>query len=274
MNSLETTVQKIKQHLRLTSRSPIVQLVRPGYDLLLNGFYGRRGLVRVINNEEMIRVRPAHRWADEAYEPEVFAYLKRRVRPGSVVLEIGAHVGVFTVLLARWASPSGKVFAFEPTPQTRAALVDHLVLNGVANQVTIVPMAVSDANGTAVLYTQSNSPENTLSTSHHRIPCAKSVEIGVTTVDAFCQAERIVPTLIKIDIEGFEIHALRGARETLTRHRPHVVVELHPVNWPEIGVDADQFDQVLTGLRYRVLRLDGQADPLAEYGHVVLEPIP
>jgi len=272
VNRLETTVRLLKHKLGVTSASPLVAAIRPSYDLLLNGLYGRRGLVRVINGQETIRVRPAHRYADENYEPTVFNYLKRSLRPGAVVLEVGAHVGTFTVLLARWVGLTGQVYAFEPAPRPRAALEDHLVLNRVREKVCIVPAAVSDHSGLARFFTCSFSPENTLSPKHTRLPKADGIEIPVTTIDAFCGAHQVVPSLLKIDIEGFELHALRGATRTLTRYRPAVVVEFHPMNWSEIGVGPCEVSALLTALRYRVVCLDGQADPLAEYGHVALEP--
>jgi FkbM family methyltransferase len=273
MNALETAVRQFKRGLGLSSNSPLLARMRPAYDSLLNLCYGKRGLMRVLNGQERVRVRAAHRYATEDYEPAVFHYLKRHVLPGAVVLDVGAHVGLFTVLLARWAGPTGHVYAFEPTPVTRTALVDHLTLNKVVGQATVCPIAVSDEEGTSFLYTVSNCPENTLSSKHGRLPQAESTPVTVTTIDAFCTARSLAPTLIKIDIEGFEIHALCGARQTLARHHPTLVVEMHPMNWPEIGVTRTQVEHVLGTFRYRLMPLDGQADPLAEYGHVVLEPI-
>jgi FkbM family methyltransferase len=148
-----------------------------------------------------------------------------------------------------------------------------LALNEVASQTTVSPLAVSDNEGNAFLYAVSNSPENTLSSTHGRLPQAEGTPVTVTTIDAFCTANSIAPTWIKIDIEGFEIHALRGASQTLARHRPTVVVEMHPMNWPETGVTRSQAEDVLAALRYRLTPLEGQADPLTEYGHVALEPI-
>src|SRR5437867_11525186 len=119
MNALEKAVRTFKRGLRLRSSSPLVARMRPAYDSLLNFYYGQRGLVRVINDQELVRIRPAHRYAAENYEPAVFDYLKHQVQPGMVVFDVGAHVGLFTVLLARWVGPSGRVFAFEPAPVTQ-----------------------------------------------------------------------------------------------------------------------------------------------------------
>src|SRR6516165_6318678 len=186
MNVLERTVRSFKGGLRLSSNSRFVARLRPAYDSLLELCYGRRGLVRVLHGQETIRIRPAHRNAAEDYEPRVFDYLKKRIQPGDVVFDVGAHVGLFTVLLARWVGPSGHVFAFEPTPVTRAALTDHLNLNGVANRVTVCPLAVSDKEGKSFVYTVSNSPENTLSPVHGRLTNARAIPIEMTTIDAFC----------------------------------------------------------------------------------------
>jgi len=273
MNALETAVRTVKRGLGLSSRSRLVTRMRPAYETLLNFCYGKRGLVRVLNGQDPIRIRPAHRYAAENYEPAVFDYLKRHVQPGMVIFDVGAHVGLFTLLLARWAGPTGRIFAFEPAAVTRLALMDHLALNDLADRVCVCPLAISDREGKAFLYAIANSPENTLSAMHGRLPRAQGAPITVTTIDAFCETRFLAPALIKMDIEGYEIHALRGARRTLSRQRPIIVVELHPMNWPEIGVSANEVVQLLGEVNYRLRPLDGQVDPLVEYGHVVLEPI-
>jgi hypothetical protein len=99
------------------------------------------------------------------------------------------------------------------------------------------------------------------------------VEVPLTTIDTFCAEHAIAPTLIKVDIEGFEIHALRGARETMLRHRPIVVVEVHPMNWPAIGVGGEEIASIAAETGYRLAAMEGQADSLSTLGHVLLEPI-
>jgi FkbM family methyltransferase len=272
MNALETTVRKIKAWTGLHSASSLVTTTRPAYHFLLNTLYGRRGLVRVINGDLRVYVRPIHRYADEDYEPSVYTHLKSLVKPGAVVLDVGAHVGLFTILLAHLVTSKGRVFAFEPTPATHAALSDHLKLNNVADRVEVVREAISDAVGEAPFHTVQYSPENTLNTVHSRLGSSEQVLVPVTTIDAFCEARKIKPTLIKIDIEGYEWHALRGAKETLSRYRPDVLVEVHPMNWAEIGESLESAFRTLKFLGYSAIPLEGQTDPLNEYGHVMLVP--
>jgi FkbM family methyltransferase len=273
MNALETLVRTVKSQFGLTSISPLVVAARPIYDVLLGITYRHGGLIRNINGEQTMRIRPHYRYLQEDYEPEVYRYLKAHVSPGAVILDIGAHVGLFTILLARWSGPNGQVYAFEPTPVTRAALEDHLALNQVADRVKIEPLAVSDQCGEGTFYGAADNQENTLCASHRRIPTAEPMPVEITTIDAFCQYRRIAPTLLKIDIEGFEIHALRGAHETLKKYQPTVLVEMHPMNWPAIGIGREQVEATLAELGYRAIALDHQADSLAEYGHVALVAI-
>jgi FkbM family methyltransferase len=270
MNALERTVAYLKRRLKLTSASALVGTVRPAYDFLLHNFYGQCGLVRVIDGEEVIRVRPAFRNVREDYEPALYRHLKHSLRSGATVLDIGAHVGQFSILMGRWVGPRGHVYAFEPAPKTRSALQDHLALNAVAERVSVIPMAVSDRCGVADFYASAGSPENTLSQTHSRLPGAASMKVELTTIDVFCFDHRIAPSLIKMDIEGFEFHALSGARQTLMRHRPEIIVEVHPMNWPEIGVTRCKVAALINSLGYSAVGLEGQRDPLAEYGHVIL----
>lgn len=272
MNAIESAARWLKCRLGFQDDSRLVVAARPGYNKFLDLLYGKRGIVRVLHGVETIRIRPAHRYFLNDYEPDLFLFLKRAVRSGDTVVEVGANVGVFTVLVARWVGPQGHVFAFEPSPIARAALEDHLRLNGMADRVTVISAAVSDAPGSSIFYELGASGENTLSATHSRIADARALQVHVTTLDDFCQSHSITPSLIKMDIEGFELHALRGARRILTSYRPLLAVEVHPMNWPELGISRKEVEEFLAGIGYRVTALQEQTEPLGEYGHVILEP--
>jgi FkbM family methyltransferase len=268
VNSIETTARWLKFKIGLTDGSPVATVIRPCYDLLLTILFRKNGLERNINGREIVRIRPAFRNLRDSYEPSVFAYLKQRTKPGDLVLEVGAYVGVFTTLLARWVGPGGRVYAFEPTPETARALRDHLALNNVADRVMVSPLAISDTIGQALLHRYGTSGTNRLSAS-----AGDTVEVPLTTIDEFCAEHGIAPSLVKIDIEGLEFHALRGAMKTLRRYRPAVVVEMHPMNWAEVGASSGDLLDFIGDVGYRVVPLEGQSDPLFEYGHLALEPM-
>lgn len=274
MNALESAVRKAKQGLGLSSRSPLVKAVRPAYDTLLNAMYGRAGIERRIHGEPPLRLRPQYRAVGEDCEPTVFAALKSGANAGGVVLDVGANIGMYSLLMARWVGESGHVYAFEPAPEPLQALREHVSLNDLSDRIEVIGQAVSDASGEATFYAHASNGENSLNPDYaKRVSVAEAVRVPVTTIDEFCRDREIRPTLLKIDIEGFEFHALHGAAETLSKYRPTVIIELHPHIWPEIGLTSEQAVAILLELNCRMVALDGQAEPLAQFGHVRLEHI-
>jgi FkbM family methyltransferase len=272
MTSVERAARWLKYGLGLNDSSAAIAAVRPHYNLFLEILYRRHGLVRKMAGCERIRIRPTSRYFRDNFEAELFRFMRSVVRRGDAVLDVGANIGIFTVPLARWVGPGGHVYAFEPVQEARAGLQDHLILNHVADRVTIIPDAISDAPGRSSFHTVGTSGENTLSPKHSRLPTADSIEVSMTTIDGFCLERGIIPSLVKIDIEGYEIHALRGAREVLARHSPLVVVELHPMNWPEIGVNAEELTGLLDEMNYQTETLEGNPDPMSPNGHLILRP--
>lgn len=271
MNTLETAVRKVKRGLGLSSDSPLVRGVRPAYDALLRAVYQDKGLARSFHGEPPLFLRPECRAYSEEGDEASSEALKRLAQKGGVVLDVGANVGVYSMLCARWAGPEGRVFAFEPAPATLVLLRDHLQMNGLTERVEVVPQAASDEVGEAVFYTHDFSGENSLSAGFaERVPEAATVRVPMTTLDAFCQAHEIAPTLIKIDVEGYELQVLRGARETIRRYQPALLVEMHTHLWPEINVSREEFAAFFDDLPYTLTPLEGQ-DPLHEFGHILLE---
>lgn len=272
MNSIERSARWLKYRCGLEDSSALTNAIRPYFDLFLEGVYGRRGLVRQMGGKERIRIRAAHRNYRDGHEADLFRCLRQIVRPGDTVIEVGASVGIFTVLLARWLAPNGRIFAFEPAPMAKAALGDHLNLNHVEGIVTVIPDALSDSAGQARFYVEGTSGQNTLSATHSRLPNAECISVAVNTLDAFCQAKDVKPNLIKIDVEGFEFHVLRGGLRSLLADAPFVVVEFHPMLWAETGVTQSSIEELLDRADYKCTPITGQRDVYQEYGNVLLEP--
>jgi len=167
------------------------------------------------------------------------------------------------VLLGRWVEPGGRVYAFEPSPETFAGLSRHLALNGLRDTVVPVAAAVAGADGRATLSGGGLSGANRLD-ARGAGPVVETVSL-----DAFCAREGILPSFIKVDVEGAELEVLRGGRETIRRAGPGLAlfVEMHPTIWGEMGITAAdlQGELELQGLRAEPLR-EGVADPWALEG--------
>ncbi len=145
-------------------------------------------------------------------DPNVMRFLRRWVRPGFVACDIGANIGTYTVPIARLVGPSGHVVSFEPNRPTYACLRQNIRQNRLAN-VTLLRAAAGPESGTAgLVVTADNFGEV------HLAPPGgvATARVAVTTVDAEVARLRLHRVdFIKIDVEGFELAALRGATRTL-----------------------------------------------------------
>ncbi len=164
----------------------------------------------------------------QPYEPQLTAFIAEAVRPGSVFVDVGANIGLFTLLAARCASPGGRVLAFEPHPGARARLRHLIELNGLTDVVTVSDAALSDRSAPATtLFLASDSALSTLDPALAPLgdlhPFRTSVTVPVSSLDDWLAASgpawALTPIdVMKIDVEGTEERVLRGMARTLARH--------------------------------------------------------
>jgi FkbM family methyltransferase len=223
-----------------------------------------RGLRAELPGGEVIRVSPEYRylsWNRDEYEA-----FRAASRPGMVALDVGANAGAYAMLLGAWTGASGAVFAFEPAPQTHAALVRHIRLNHLDGIVKPIAAAIAESPSTAALILAGTSGESHLA-SDGDVDGA-SVAVEVTSIDAFCALQRIAPDFIKIDVEGSELAALRGARDTIRARRGSLAlfVEMHPSRWPALGISQDDIVAELRAQRLDALPLAPVDDMWATEG--------
>lgn len=180
------------------------------------------------------------------YERFVQRIFVEHVRPGSVVYDVGANAGFFTLLSSKLAGPSGAVYAFEPMERNLRYVREHLRLNRVEN-VHVVPMAVSDRIG-PVRFAAAHNP------AMGGLAAAGEIEVQSTTLDEL--ASTIAPpSFIKMDIEGAEHAALSGAVEVLRRARPVILLSEH--GWEQ----HERCGRLLESLDYELkLLVDGASD--------------
>jgi FkbM family methyltransferase len=157
-------------------------------------------------------------------EPHLQTLIKEYVRPGATAYDVGANIGYVSLSLAKWVGASGQVFAFEPIPQSVAALRKNVEINRLSN-IQILEVAVSDKRGKAIVRVSEN-----LSTAslvwHQNDSSAMAIEIQTTSIDELVKAGSISePSFVKIDVEGAEDKVLLGMRDTLTAARPVLFVE-------------------------------------------------
>lgn len=229
---------------RLSTFRPYVRTLRPGgipikvpiVDLFSEDWYGE--------------------WLETSSE---LAWIRRELlRPGDIVADCGANIGFTSAFFAHCVGPTGHVHAFEPLPRNAAAVRRSVELNELAN-VTVVNAAVGSARGTVRLATGFGNAV---------IDAASgTLDVPVLTLDEHFADTR--PDFLKIDVEGYELEVLRGARAILAR-RPKVALEIHCASLErpaeDIAAMLDLLD-VSGGEAHIQLKVEGELVPFEPTVH-------
>ena len=191
--------------------------------------------------------------------------LRPLVPADAVVFDVGAHAGQFAKLFARLA-PQGQVYAFEPGSYARAILRTALFLNRLGN-VAVLPLALGDRSGVARLSVPvkaSGSFGFGLSHLGASVRAAEVEAVPLATLDDAADALGIARLdLVKADIEGFELRLVEGARATLARFRPALLLELDDAHLARAGDTLAGAWDTLTALGYRAYEPTPARTPIA-----------
>ncbi|MEB8339531.1 FkbM family methyltransferase [Streptomyces endophyticus] len=182
-----------------------------------------------MNRKQTAVQRQLRRSGLAGYEPLTQATLMavaHQAPEGSAVLDVGAHIGLYSALIDAVYGRRLSVHAFEPAPETSAICAKIRDVNGLGFE--LVRSAVSDTPGSAELYLSLKAESShSLNAGHRRH--TESVTVPVTTLDAFTQERPdLRPHLIKIDVETLEGQVLAGGLRTMKQHRPWIVLEILP----------------------------------------------
>lgn len=208
------------------------------------------------------------------HEPNTFEVMNQLIKPGMVVADIGANIGYFAKFLNNKVGATGRVYAFEPIPDTFLRLQETLELNRLSN-VTAIQKAVTDTKGEIQIY---------FSKSHYMASVDKkwasdeggSIVVPTTSLDYFFEELGKYPDFIKMDIEGGGVLALEGMKKCITSNYPILLLESH-THQEDLAIG-----KALQIINYRVFRVGnplsvvdlnaGYENPLGVYGTVVAIP--
>ena len=194
-------------------------------------------------------------------------WFQKVVRPGNMVMDLGANWGLHTLYLSRLVGTNGLVVAVEPYAQALSELNWHLEANGCSN-VKVLPLAVSNCEkeeifvpGDAPSTGQLVGPQADASS------CGNAVSVPVRRLDSLVEELNLQRLdMIKIDVEGAEERVFLGAQNTIERFRPRFVVELHG---PQM---RSAITNILTKHDYIISPLTGKVCSGVEQGAIVATP--
>ena len=155
------------------------------------------------------------------------------VRKSDVVLDCGCHAGLYTMFFAKVAGPSGTVFAFDPFPQNNIQVETNAILNGLKN-VKVAWAGVGSAEST---FSVSNRKQ-----SLKEVNAKDAIQVRAVPLDNYVDFN---PTFLKLDVEGFEVEALKGAQRLLRQGALRAYIEVHPHFLPKFGSDSRDFFRLI-----------------------------
>jgi FkbM family methyltransferase len=184
------------------------------------------------------------------YEPEMRGLLHDLIREGMTVIDVGAHVGHYTLMAARIVGPRGRVYAFEAEPENYRILRKNVELNGYTN-VTCIPKAVADRAGIMTLYvSHQGNDRHTVINDPRATTLSNRCEVETISLDEFVESAgwpRI--DVLKMDIEGAEPLAVAGMSKLLARNESlSLVIEFAPEILRAGGADPEEFLSELENL--------------------------
>jgi FkbM family methyltransferase len=230
--------EKNRDYAQMNERTLVIREIAPGLRLVIDLADHAIGL-------NILRGR---------FELNEIEFVRRSLRPGQHVVDAGAHIGLFAMHMAAIVGPSGSVHCFEPFEPNAECLELSIRENRFERVVTLERAAVGAASGVARLVYASatlNSGGAFIAGPGTVIPAGHEARsIRVVALDA-CALPRPV-SFIKIDVEGAEPQALRGASRLLREDRPVVLSEVHPSQLEQVsGVSPAAFIGQMAGLGYR-----------------------
>lgn len=195
------------------------------------------------------------------FEPVETRIWKTIVKPGHMVVDIGANIGWYTLQAARLVGATGRISCFEPRPLTYAYLTRSIIENGMQHIVRCHNVALADQAGTSKIYWRpgDDNPGHTwLGTQDRAGQDVTSAEVAVTTLDDAIDHRHV--DVMKIDVEGAEWRALSGGMNIIRRSMPVIMSEIFPAELKkQSGVTAFDFISGMLALGYdcKLIEKDG-----------------
>ncbi|MEQ9553856.1 MAG: FkbM family methyltransferase [Coleofasciculus sp. G3-WIS-01] len=214
---------------------------------------------------------PSTSSSDSDLNQEMGFLKEKLIEPGDVIFECGTHHGWTTLLLSKWVGETGKVIGFEINHHNARIAKQNMELNSISN-VTIEQKATGADEGKVRMFRKSNAsvtPKNIISWGMIKNLIYGVEDVEMISLDSYAKQKNIKPTLLKIDVEGYESEVLKGAKNIL-ESTPKLEIELHTevlsrqnTSVPEI-LDLIDISRYHCWIQWDELEAPVEFDPQAE----------
>ena len=184
------------------------------------------------------------------------SFLKKQLVNGSVFIDIGANIGAYSLIASKLVGNKGKVYSFEPVKSIHNQLTQNIKQNSITN-IVVEKMAIFDKNTTLELYISDNQNMGMSSILHHSNESGEKQTVQATTLDNYIDNKDLIKIdFIKIDIEGAEINALKGMKQTLIKFSPIILIEISDGILENSTINSKIIYSFLNELNYTPYNID------------------
>jgi FkbM family methyltransferase len=194
------------------------------------------------------------------YDPNLVILTNALLPKDGIFIDAGANMGYVSLLASRAIGNEGHIFALEPSSRDFARLKDNINLNNLGDIISSYRLSISDKNGKAQLLI-ADEERSALNTLGFEIGCKGVGKIGVEevetiTTDSLIDREKIKRVdLIKLDIEGSEFNALKGARNVIEKFRPSLIIRVNSNTLKTCNADCDKLQKIIGEMRYYIYKI-------------------
>lgn len=261
-SSIDQALLSLAKRNNFRNKSKVYRLLCSPYKQLRHKFHDITG-IEVARTAKVFFGDSLQIWLPDRVSSELFRYgffgaelsgtIMKLLKPGSCFVDIGAHVGYFSLLASRLVGYEGRVVSFEPTPRTRKVLELNLKHR---KNVVVEPYAVWSSEKKLDLkdFGWKYSAFNTvLSPRLPEHPISANIQVQAMTLDSYIAANDLVPSLIKIDAESAELEILKGASDVIDRIKPVITLEVGDIGDSSV-VTSHSIVKFMLGREYEVFQ--------------------
>lgn len=200
----------------------------------------------------------------DGFEQDEILFVRKFLEKGDIFLDVGANIGLFSLIASQYVESKGKIYAFEPTPETFSRLCENVEINAFSN-ISTFQIGLSDKEE-ELLFNVSQAGYDAWNSfaKLKELEDSCSISIKTTTLDSFLNQQEISDVnLIKIDVEGWEMNVLKGAKDLLSKEKaPVLMIEFTEGNAFSAGYYCGEIYDYVKKYGYNWYRYDSKQNTL------------
>lgn len=244
----------IQRTVKLGRKYPFIKkFILPFYNLLRWINHRRNRVIKKVDGIkyelDLNQLIDSRLYFTGSWELETVQAIKKTIKPGDVVIDIGANIGCHALLCSKLVGATGKVIAFEPTKRAYEKLAKNKYLNSFAQNIQLEKIVVSDQT----IKEQTVRINSSWQTFGVQSPLEEEIVDFITLDEYVGKSDFSKVNLIKIDVDGYEYKIIRGALKTLAKHKPYLILELGSYTLAGVGDSLVDLVDILFYLNYKIV---------------------